>query len=199
MATEAIADPFTGDPTLDGWHRETEVLVGHPTPYYKFFWMIAQKYKPRFVVELGSWRAYGAAHFAGGCPSSHVVTVDIHKDDQAAHQRALEVAAHYDNLGFIHSWTWDAAPVVKAMEKQIDVLYIDAWHVYEYVKREWELYTPLLAPHALILMDDVFNAEGACEGMVEFWQEYVEGQHAAFLDAGLHWGIPFGVVEWKTA
>ena len=196
MATEAIATPYTGDPKLDAWHKEIDILVGHPTPYYKFFWMIAQRFKPRFVVELGSWRAYGAAHFAGGCPSSQVVTIDIHKDDAWSHQRAIDVAASYDNLTFLHGWTWDMAPTVAAMGKQIDVLYIDAWHTYENVKREWDLYTPLLASRALILMDDLFNAPGACEGMIEFWAEFVKNKYPNFIDAGLHLGIPFGVLEW---
>lgn len=189
--------PLTGNVRLDAMHRSSQELIGHWTPYYLLFYKLAQALNPRFVVELGSWRGYGAAHFAMGNPETHVVTVDIHKDEpqRADHDHVVNLAREIDNLGFIHAWTWDAAPVIAQQKKQIDILYIDAWHKYEYVQREWDLYTPLLAGHALIILDDVMDATGATENMLKFWDEIDIKEK--FINTALHDGIPMGFVEWR--
>ena len=49
-----------------------------------------------------------------------------------------------------------------------DILFIDGLHTYEGVKRDYELYEPLVKPGGLIIIHDVLNYR---VGVKEFWPE----------------------------
>lgn len=194
MSREAVRHPYTGDVYLDDALKDYANLVGHDNPYYKLFWMLSREYQPDNVVELGSYRGNGAASFASGGIMSVVATIDIHREDKDAQSRCKTMADHYHNLFYINAWTWDAVPQVQRSFSPINVLYIDAWHEYEYATREWKLYRPLLADEALVICDDIFDADGATVDMERFWSE-LEGEWK-FLDTDVHSGIPMGFMRW---
>ena len=118
----------TDNPFLDSRYDWYTQLVGHTNPYYRLFHLIAREYKPGLVVELGSYRATAAAHFALGNPAGQVVTIDIHKDAQQVGDKAMciETCNQIANLQYINKWTWDAVGDVRAYNQPIDVLFVDA-------------------------------------------------------------------------
>ena len=199
LITQALLEQPTGDLWLDSRYAEQKFVQGLTMPYYKLFYLLAQALKPELVVELGSFQATGAAHFALGNPASTVLTIDIHRDDQEAKQRTIEAAHRIPNLRYCQAWTWDAPNVdwVKEILKQpISILYIDAWHEYQYIKREWDLYSPLLANPALVICDDI-TADFNFEGMGRFWDE-LPGEKFLF-DQGLHGHIPMGFLRYSKS
>ena len=195
LADYSLLEHPTGNTWLDARYQEQVSIVGHTQPYYRLFYQLAQILKPDFVVELGSWQATAAAHFALGNPEATVITIDIHKDDKDAQRRAIEAADYIPNLTYINSWTWDALNITWVMEffnKKIDILFIDAWHDYEYVKREWDLYSPLLSSPALVICDDITTAHNF-DGMIKFWEE-LPGEK--FLSHDVHRPIPMGFLRY---
>jgi len=130
LITEALKEQPTGDDWLDSRYQEQIHWVGHTQPYYRLFYLLAKEFKPALTVELGSWQATGAAHFAAGNPDGQVITIDIHREDKDAQQRAIEAASHYPNLQYLNRWTWDAIDYVRDLNTPIDFLFIDAWHDY---------------------------------------------------------------------
>lgn len=188
LIEQSLLEVPTGDDWLDSRYNEQVHYIGHTNPYYRLFWLIAQQLKPALSVELGSWQATGAAHLALGNPAGHVYTVDIHREDFAAKLRAQEAAGYCPNLTYINAWTWDAAPQIP---NGIELLFIDAWHDYQYAKREWDLYAPKLAATALVVCDDI-TTEFNFEGMDRFWVEMPEPK---FLDSRPHPGIPMGFIK----
>lgn len=190
LIDQCLLEQPTGNDWLDSRYNEQVHYIGHTNPYYRLFWMIARELKPALSVELGSWQATGAAHLALGNPQGKVFTVDIHKDDKAAQLRAIEAANRVPNLTYINAWTWDAAPQIP---NGIELLFIDAWHDYQYAKREWDLYAPKLADLALVICDDI-TADYNFEGMDQFWTEMPEPK---FLDSRPHPGIPLGFIKFS--
>ena len=187
-----------GGSFLQELRDESKSIVGHDQPYYSLFYRLSDWFRPSLVVELGSWRAYAAAHFAEPVPDCQVITIDIHKDDEVAMLRTIMVASEMENVTYLREWTWDAGQIVEDFMKSrnisIDILYIDAWHEYKYVKREWEVYEPLLSDEALVIMDDLFDAPGCSEGMVQFWDEV---PYPKFTNGVVHPGVPMGFVHYK--
>jgi predicted O-methyltransferase YrrM len=185
---------YIEEPYLKELRIEDRGIIGHDNLYYTMFYELSLHYRPALVVELGSWRAFGAAHFAAGNPVGKVITIDIHKDDKVAQQRTIAIAAHYPNMQYINKWTWDAAGDVEASGLPIDILFIDAWHEYQYARREWDLYKPLLADDALIICDDIFDSVGTTDNMVQLWTELDKSQGIRwkFLDTKLHYPVPMG-------
>jgi predicted O-methyltransferase YrrM len=197
----ALQEPSTGDAWLDARYQEDVPIIGHTNPYYKLFWLIAKEFKPKFSVELGTYRGVTAGHIAVGNPDGLVYTVDWHRDaaDKVHQKCAIAMDGHYPTLSYINGCSWDVAVVqrVASMSKvhPIDILYIDAWHWYEYAKKEWDLYTPMLADEALVVCDDIFDMEGATVDMVKFWNEVSAGRES-FLDTSMHSWIPMGFIKW---
>ncbi len=189
----------TGDAWLDARFMEDIPIIGHTQPYYKMFWLIAKAFKPKFSVELGTYRAVAAGHLAVGNPDGIVYTIDWHRDSvDKVHQKcAITMGAHYGNLSYLNGCSWDSHIVQQvakmAATHPIDILFIDAWHRYDYAMREWNIYRPMLADEALVICDDIRDEGGATESMVDFWEEVSKG-YDNFLDReGLHerW-LPMG-------
>lgn len=75
----------------------------------------------------------------------------------------------------------------------IDILFIDSWHQYEYAVRDWNDYSPLLSSPALVICDDIIGGYGAViAGMLDFWHE-LPGEK--FLENRVHVGYPMGFVK----
>ena len=193
LVTESLLEKPTGNQWLDSIYDEQVGIIGHTNPYYRLFYLIAQTLKPQFTVELGSWRAIAASHFAVGNPPGEVITVDIHREDKIAQQLCIDAMQILPNLTYINAWSWDAVGTIKAIDKPISILFIDAWHDYQYAKREWDLYSPLLADNALVIADDI-TAGYNFEGMIQFWDELPGDK---FLNNDVHPGVPMGFVHFK--
>lgn len=174
-------------------------IVGHDQPYYHAFYNIAKQFKPKLSVELGSWRAIASAHLAIGNPDGQVITIDIHKDDKEAQKNVIETCRNIPNLIYLNGWTWDKNIVdtVASVAHDIggiDLLYIDAWHEYQYISHEWELYSPLLANPSLVIMDDIMENGGMFGGMTKFWDEL---KYPKFIQDGIHPGVPMGFLVYN--
>lgn len=189
----------TGNTFLDDRYEEQRQFAGGNTlPYYRVFYRLAEKFKPKFSVELGSFQATASAHLAGGNPDGKVVTIDIHKDpgQELDEERCWEAEQYFDNLTHIKGWTWDdhVVQAVMGVNQPIDILYIDAWHRRDYVEREWSLYEPLLADKALVICDDILNNAGIFPEMEEWWDAI---PYPKFLDNRVHVGVPMGFFIYK--
>lgn len=195
LIEQSLKEEPTGDDWLDSRYNEQVHWIGHTNPYYKTFYLIAKELKPELVVELGSWQATAAAHFAAGNPEGQVVTIDIHREDRNAQMRTIEAAGHYSNLTYLNRWSWDAIDFFKNLNQPINILFIDAWHDYQYAKKEWDLYSKLLSNPALVICDDITTAYNF-EGMVKFWEEMPEPK---FLDSRIHPGIPLGFILYSKS
>ena len=194
LAEEALLEKPTGNPWLDERYDEQVGIIGHTNPYYRMFYRIAEKLQPEFIVELGAWRGDASSHFAIGNPFADVIAVDIHKDNDTAGMAKLQEAVNsLPNMTWIRQWSWDAVELVKAVDKKIDILFIDAWHDYKYAKLEWDLYSPLLADIALVICDDI-TGDYLFEGMMKFWEE-LPGEK--FLDGRVHVAVPMGFVRYQ--
>jgi predicted O-methyltransferase YrrM len=85
------------------------------------------------------------------------------------------------------------ARVQAALGGPVGFLHIDGDHSYEAVRRDFELYAPLVEPGGAIALHDV--AGEAYPGAVRFWTELTAERPTAFLihEHGSDWG-GFGVV-----
>ena len=203
---------------LDERYNMMRNSQGYIAPYYRFFFELTKRFKPKVVVELGSWQGTSAAHFAGGCKETTVITIDHHSDpgdiDNGA--KTYEAALEFENLHYIQGWTCDkiykeeigkhqrqapnAYPSVKKAlgKKKIDILFIDSWHRYDQAMKDWNAYSPLLADEALVICDDIIPGTkgGGIEDMDKFWKG-LKGEK--FLDSMLHQGFPIGFYKWKKS
>ena len=191
--------PPTGDSFIDNRLEKHIEKFGRVDPYYRFFYHLAIELQPDFVVELGSWQATAAAHFASGCPSATMITIDHHGDPGDEENMAMAVKAQrqYKNLHYLRGWTWDLKEKVADYGKETDILFIDSWHMYDKFKKDWDDYSPMLADGALVICDDIVGGYGpTIAGMLDFWNELPEPK---FLNDKVHVGYPMGFLKYENS
>jgi cephalosporin hydroxylase len=65
--------------------------------------------------------------------------------------------------------------------RKISLLYIDGDHSYDAVKRDWELYTPLVASRGVVVLHDAARENNPSVEVFKFWPEAREGRRSALL------------------
>lgn len=128
-------------------------------PYYGFLYYLSKNFKPKNMLEIGTFLGAGALHLLAGNPEANIVCVDI----EFPRRDLLE---SNPNITLIQG---DSRSVVDqvAQHAPFGVVFIDSHHSYEQTSKELALYKPLFAEGAIALFDDIWINDG----MRRFWDE----------------------------
>jgi len=156
---------------LNGMSKE-ELIAIFPKP----FWLHRQEIPylarcaasaRRTIVEIGC--AYGGStvvFLLNKSPSAHVYSIDPFVPDTQGKFCANEGECRYvvrealeqqKRTKLLGDWTLIngySHEVVEQWDKEVDLLFIDGSHLYEDVKRDFEQWSPFLAPDGRILLHD---------------------------------------------
>lgn len=133
-------------------------LEQHPREYAAFFEFAASHLENRgitspLVVEIGLWRQVQRI-FYEKIMGAQYIGIDI-----------TDRRTKPDILGDSHSSDTKFELMQRIGCRPIDLLFIDGDHSYEGVKRDWEMYGPLVS-HLVAFHDIAWSP-----GVVQFWQE----------------------------
>jgi len=109
--------------------------------------------KPKRILEIGSFRGYSALHLAQNSESdAMIVTVDRYPEHGEAYRGAPEACRIERRVG-------ESAPALFSQDApaSYDLIFIDADHTYEGVRRDTGLALPLVAPAGYIAWHDYAN------------------------------------------
>ena len=82
-------------------------------------------------------------------------------------------------------------------DRQIDFLYLDADHTYEGVKRDFEMYSPLVRPGGIIAFHDI-NTRGEGHEVYKLWEELkLQHKHQEIIEDKNGW-MGNGVIFWQS-
>lgn len=184
------ADPYAGldlsevPPDLTGWGSD------HPV-----FRAALAHYRPRLVIEVGSWKGGSAIHMARTMKElgidGEIVCVDtwlgapIAWTTEPGLKPSLRLKGGYPRLyetfarNVIDAGVDDIVTplpaasdggftILKHLGAVADVVYIDADHDYAPVKRDLENYLQLLSPHGVLIGDDFGCFPGVTQAATEF-------------------------------
>lgn len=182
---EAIhkGDPYRDFPVgrypvdLQGW--------GSTHPWFE---QLIAAFRPRVIIEVGTWKGASAIHMAGLCRKlgipARIVCVDtwLGSPEHVVNRRhdfqgSLRRVNGYPSLFYtfmanvIHHGLQDmivplpqtsenAALILRKLRVAADLVYIDAAHEYEPALRDFGLYWPLLRNTGAMLGDDYLNWPG---------------------------------------
>jgi predicted O-methyltransferase YrrM len=108
---------------------------------------------PAKLMEIGSFRGYTALYLAQHVsPESRIVTVDSYPDHGEAYRNKPEAAYIDRRIGEI-----GPALFAKDEPASFDLIFIDADHTYDGVRRDTEVALPLLSPCGFCLWHDYAN------------------------------------------
>lgn len=135
---------------------------------------IVKKNKPQICVEIGSFLGASSCFICSAIPaSSKLYCIDTwgnhamsywEEDTEVERDTYLEfkqnTLKYKDKIFEIRKWSTEAINTLKEHESNIDFLFIDGDHNYESVKKEWDLYSPLLSFGSIVAFHDTGWAEG---------------------------------------
>ena len=138
--------------------------------------------EPRRVLEIGT--AYGGTLFAlaaAAHPDAHIASLDLPSPMGYPPERELLYRAFAragQRLDLVRADSHLPATrdrIVALMGGSLDLLFIDGDHTYEGVRRDWELYGPLVRAGGLVAFHDIVpGSEDVVGGVPRFWAELRE-------------------------
>lgn len=141
------------------------------------FLALVQDERPRRVLEIGTGNG-GTLYLLcwAAAPTARIVSLDLRPIPSGRRRLYRAFARRRQRLAV---WTADSHAsqtrddVLRFLGGQpLDVLLIDGDHSYDGVKRDYELYAPLLRPGGLVALHDIVDGpESAVGGVPGFWRE----------------------------
>jgi len=140
------------------------------------------------IVEIGSYLGASASFLAAGLrnESDKVFCIDTWENDAMSEGQRDTYAEFLDNIADyreriapLKGWSHDASVLdeVRAKVGRIDLLFIDGDHSHEGVLRDWQLYSPFLAPGSIVAMHDIGWARGVQQVVAEEIRPRVRNEH----------------------
>ena len=131
----------------------------------------------RTIVELGTFEGKTAVALARESPGN-VYTIDPFTPGRLGICYGRVIAnvarrrAKLRNLHFLRGFSHDVAP---RFEQPVDMIFIDANHSYEAVRRDWADWTPKLTSGGVVAMHDVRLAKNSSVrlGSMDFFEQEV--------------------------
>ena len=135
-----------------GWLRALARVAGDP-PYYRLLHEIGLRFRPRRVLEIGTYEGVSAAHLAAD-PGTLVVTVDV---VPAATEKARAIglqnvrAIAHDSVSLGAKISRGEFPIAVPF----DLLFVDGESNFNQAYGEYMAFRPLMAPGGVVLFDDI--------------------------------------------
>jgi predicted O-methyltransferase YrrM len=159
--------------------------------------------EPRSVLEIGT--ASGGTLFLLARAASDratILSLDIQRFDGPRRRFYRSFARRQQHVVPLQADSHVEATVTRVSEllseQPLDFLFIDGDHAYESVRRDFELYAPLVRPGGLIAIHDIVPGEEELVGGVpRFWEE-LKGSATDFDEIVADWsqgGWGIGVVR----
>lgn len=144
------------------------------------------KLKAKNVLEIGSLMGFSLKHFMHYAENgANVISIDLPVRDFCGPNdyRVAEQEHNYTSewpkwakennikLYLIKGMSqWEnTLKQVESITRELDFLFIDGNHMYEYVKKDFEMYSPLVKKGGIIALHDIAeNEEG---GVFNYWNE----------------------------
>jgi hypothetical protein len=159
------------------------------------FATLVQDLKPKTVLEIGTNNGGTLFLFTRlADPEAVVISVDLpgglygggYPDWKTRVYKSFPQPNQSIHLIRADSHTQETLERVKSIlgERKIDLLFIDADHTYEGVKRDFELYSPLVGPGGIIAFHDIvpLPLSYGC-GVDIFWNEIKRPESREFIES----------------
>lgn len=141
--------------------------------------IVLNKMKPTFVLEIGTGRNGGTLFLFSRIASEDatIISIDL---PRAYHNWKIPLFKSFtledQQIHSIRADSHDRATLDKIEtilnDKKIDFLFIDGDHTYEGVKKDFEMYSPLVKKNGIIAFHDiVIHTPEVCCEVNRFWNE----------------------------
>ena len=121
------------------------------------------------AVEIGSYLGSSSCFIANGFYNKQgiIYCIDTWNNDAMTEgnrdtfkEFSENTKKYSTNIKPVRGWSYEVIEEIKALNTHFDLLFIDGDHSYEGCKTDWDLYSPLLTTHSIVVFHDTSWAEG---------------------------------------
>lgn len=131
---------------------------------------------PKRILEIGTWKGYSAEVWIKAFDPDFFLTIE--KDQELEIESLPETRK---NQAFVYlrgdSHSEDRSQLIGTLCPEVDFLFIDGDHSYEGVKKDYEMYGPLVKEGGVIVFHDALYHADKTEEVDIFWNELKEGKN----------------------
>ncbi len=136
--------------------------------------------KPKTIVEIGIHRGYSLEVWKKAFPEAMIIGIDndLHAWDKKATEGCLilDADSHENDTKFA---------LKQALNQElIDFLFIDGDHTYEGVKKDFELYVPLVRKGGMVAFHDAVIKDNDSVDVYKFWEEIKDKYKSEIINLG---------------
>jgi predicted O-methyltransferase YrrM len=151
-----------------------------------YAWLVEQR-RPHIVVEFGSAFGVSGMYFTTGMEAArcgHLYSFEINREWADTAERNIRSISNRVTL--TRAAFEDSIDVIPG---QIDIAFVDGIHTYQFVKDQYAILEPRLAPGGIVIFDDINFPKPGC-GMWHIWEEIASGDSvAAAVEVDGHVGL----------
>lgn len=157
--------PVAWGPRMKWWSSQEEfkrTIARNDQGYYLYLNAAVAELRPKTIVELGTCQGGSTLFMLFAADQDATLTsVDL----GGRRPEYLQEVIRDPRLKLIKGDSCDQAIVQQLRGAPIDLLFIDTDHTHAQAKKEWAAYSPLMAPGAIVMMDDIHMND-----MGRFWE-----------------------------
>lgn len=152
-----------------------------------------QPYKLKTILEIGTWKGHSAQVWIETFHPDIFITIEKDKEH--------DDSVVFENPNYHYMWQTDSQSdktleKVKNIvgERQIEYLFIDAAHTYADVRRDFELYSPLVKDGGYIAFHDILYIDKNCQ-VKTLWEQLKRKYYYVECNIGTG-STGFGFIRW---
>jgi cephalosporin hydroxylase len=126
------------------------------------------KKPPKVILEIGVHKGYSLEVWHKAFPDAQIIGVE--NDPHELDPEAIGTAMIVDGDSHDEDTVYDVSNLLFRGE-QVDFLFIDGDHTYEGVKKDFEMYKPLVKKGGFIGLHDVWIQDNEGVKVWKFWEE----------------------------
>jgi predicted O-methyltransferase YrrM len=147
---------------------------------------LAEEFKPRNIIELGTCLGITTAYLAKAVPSAHIISVEGCPNTAAVAKENLG-KLRIENTELLTGDFDNILPEIISRGKELDFVFIDGNHRKQATLDYFGLCLPVLNENSVMIFDDIYWSKG----MEEAWEE-IKAHPAVTVTVDLFWiGLVF--------
>ena len=138
---------------------------------------LIDKIDPKHILEIGAWRGLSANMWLLAFKPERFITIEKESSDKV---EAIRIPDHLGWQMWYESDSHDqrVLDTVKIYMPVVDFLFIDGDHSYEGVKKDWEMYGPLVRKGGIVAFHDIAIHVDPTEQVDLLWKEVKDGYNS---------------------
>jgi len=158
---------------VEGWFRDDQMRLLYP--------FVKNLDIDGLLVEIGTYHGRSTRFFSSANPKIKILTIDLIDFIEVPEYTGCIIDRAVLKKGNIFQVIGDSSKLAKSFNWQIDFLFIDGCHLYKYIQKDINSWTPYIVLNGYVAFHDYRHSHSGVVKVVNNWiknnKKFVEVSH----------------------